>query len=60
MDKFQPISCGSEVDHADNAVGRSAVSGGDGVISRERDAFALPIGRSGPAQSSPGGLIHRG
>lgn len=32
MDKFEPVSCGCDVDHAEEAVGELIVSGGDGAV----------------------------
>ena len=51
VDKFEPVSCGGEVDHAEEAAGELVVAGGDGRVDLEvaehaLDAVALPVKRS--------------
>ena len=50
VDKFEPISGGSDMDHAEEAVGELIVSGGDGAVDLELpehafDAIALFVER---------------
>jgi len=32
VDKFEPVSCGSDVDHAEEALGELVIAGGDGAV----------------------------
>lgn len=32
VDKFEPVSCGSDVDHAEEALGELVITGGDGAV----------------------------
>ena len=32
MDKFEPVPCGSDVDHAEEAFGELVIAGGDGAV----------------------------
>nr|WP_228720435.1 hypothetical protein [Rhizorhabdus phycosphaerae] len=41
MDKFEPVSCGGDIDHAKEAVGQLIVSGSDGPIDLEMSKHAL-------------------
>ena len=41
MDKFEPVSGGGEMDHAEEAVGQLIVSGGDGAVNLEVAEHAL-------------------
>ena len=41
MDKFEPVSGGSDMDHAEEAVGQLVVSGGDGAVDLELAEHAL-------------------
>lgn len=48
VDKFEPVSGGSEMDHSEEAVGQLIVSGGDGAVDLEVsehpfDAVALLV-----------------
>ena len=50
VDKFEPVSCGGEMDHAEEAVGQLIVAGCDGAIDLEMaehtlDAVALLVER---------------
>lgn len=50
MDKFEPVSCGGEMDHSEEAVGQLIVSGSDCAVNLELsehalDAIALPVER---------------
>lgn len=50
MDKFEPVSCGGEVDHAEEAADQLVVTGGDGSVDLEvaehaLDAVALLVER---------------
>ncbi len=50
VDKFEPVSGGGEVDHAEEAVGHLVISGGDGAVGLEvaehaLDAVALLVER---------------
>ena len=50
VDKFEPVSGGGEMDHAEEAVGQLVIAGGDGAVDFEvtehaLDAVALPIER---------------
>ena len=50
MDKFEPVSGGGEVDHAEEAVGQLVIAGGDGTVDLEvaehaLDAVALLVER---------------
>ena len=51
VDKFEPVSGGGEMDHAEEAAGELVIAGGDGAIDLEvaehaLDAVALPVERS--------------
>lgn len=51
VDKFEPVSGGGEMDHAEEAVGKLVVAGGDGAVDFEMaehalDAVALLVERS--------------
>ena len=51
MDKFEPVSGGGEVDHAEEAAGELVITGGDGAVDLEvaehaLDAIALLVERS--------------
>ena len=41
VDKFEPISCGGEMDHSEEAVGQLVVSGGNGAVDLEVAEHAL-------------------
>ena len=41
MDKFEPVSGGGEMDHAEEAVGKLVVAGGDGAVDFEVPEHAL-------------------
>ena len=41
MDKFEPVSGGGEMDHAQEAVGQLVVAGGDGTVDLEMAEHAL-------------------
>lgn len=41
MDKFEPVSCGGEMDHTEEAIGQLVVAGGDGPIDFEMAEHAL-------------------
>ena len=41
VDKFRPVSGGSKMDHAEEAVGQLIVAGGDGAINLEVAEHAL-------------------
>ena len=48
VDKFEPVSGGGEVNHAEETVGQLVVTGGDGAVDLEvtehaLDAVALPV-----------------
>lgn len=50
MDKFEPVSGGGEMNHAEETVGKLVVSGCDGAVDLEvaehaLDAIALPVER---------------
>ena len=50
VDKFEPVSGGGEVDHAEEAAGKLVVAGGDGAVDLEvaehaLDAVALSVER---------------
>lgn len=50
VDKFEPVSGGGDVDHAEEAVGKLVVAGGDGAVDLEvaehaLDAVALLVER---------------
>lgn len=50
MDKFEPVSGGGEMDHAQEAIGKLVVAGGDGPVDLEMakhafDAVALFVER---------------
>ncbi len=32
VDKFEPVPCGSDVDHAEEALGELVIAGGDGAV----------------------------
>lgn len=49
VDKFEPVSGGGEVDHAEEAVGQLVVAGGNGAVDLQMpehalDAVALLVG----------------
>lgn len=51
VDKFEPVSGGGDMDHAEEAVGELIVAGGDGTVDLEMaehalDAIALLVQRS--------------
>lgn len=53
VDKYEPVSDGSEMAHAEEAVGQLVVGGNDGAVDLEMagDAFdAIDEGRSGRAE----------
>lgn len=41
MDKFEPVSGGGKLDHAEEAVGKLVVSGGNGAVDLEMAEHAL-------------------
>ncbi len=41
VDKFEPVSGGSKMDHAEEAVGQLIVAGGDGAVDLELAEHAL-------------------
>ena len=41
VDKFEPVSGGGEMDHAEKAVGQLVVAGGDGPIEFQMSEHAL-------------------
>ena len=41
MDKFEPVSGGGDMDHAEEAVGELVVAGGDGAVDFEMTEHAL-------------------
>lgn len=50
VDKFEPVFSGSEMDHAEEAVGQLVVAGGNGAVDLEMtehtlDAIALLVER---------------
>ena len=50
MDKFEPVSGGCDVDHAEEAFGELVVTGGDGAVDFQAaeealDVVALPVKR---------------
>jgi len=50
VDKFEPVPCGGEMDHAEEAAGELVITGGDGAVDLEvaehaLDAVALLVER---------------
>jgi len=41
VDKFEPVSGGGDMDHAEEAVGELVVAGGDGAVDFEMTEHAL-------------------
>lgn len=41
MDKFEPVSGGGEMDHAEEAAGQLVVAGGDSSVDLEMAEYAL-------------------
>ena len=41
VDKFEPVSCGGEMDHAEEAIGQLVIAGGDGPVDFKMAEHAL-------------------
>ena len=50
VDKFEPISCGGDMDHTEEGFGELIISGGDGAVDFQAaeeslDVIAFPVER---------------